>query len=125
MFEDRLKGIENGQILRAKGILNIEGKQIHFDYTPFVYEVREVDIKKNQKTKVAIIGCDLNDEEIKALFFKKNAKGRRDSAVGEIKDFNCTYDNSVGINGKVTEGLDLSFPDAYLHWDSMASFLKR
>ena len=46
MFEDRLKGIENGQILRAKGILNIEGKRIHFDYTPFVYEVREVDIKK-------------------------------------------------------------------------------
>lgn len=71
LFEDRLKGIENGQILRAKGILNIEGKQIHFDYTPFVYEVREVDIKKNQKTKVAIIGCDLNDEEIKALFFKE------------------------------------------------------
>ena len=44
--------------------------------------------------------------------------------MGEIKDFNCTYDNSVGINGKVTEGLVLSFPDAYLHWDSMAKLSK-
>ena len=24
--------------------------------------------------------------------------------MGEIKDFNCTYDNSAGISGAVTEG---------------------
>ena len=40
--------------------------------------------------------------------------------MGEIKDFNCTYDNSAGINGEVTEGLGLTFPDAYLHADTMA-----
>ena len=33
--------------------------------------------------------------------------------MGEIKDFNCTYDNSAGISGEVTEGLGLTLPDAY------------
>lgn len=41
--------------------------------------------------------------------------------MGNIVDFNCTYVNSVGINKEVTEKLDLEFPDAYKHWDSMAS----
>lgn len=40
--------------------------------------------------------------------------------MAEIKDFNCTYDNSAGINEKVTKDLDLTFPDAYLHADTMA-----
>lgn len=40
--------------------------------------------------------------------------------MGEIKDFQCTYDNSAGISGQVTEGLGLTFPDAYLHADTMA-----
>ena len=44
--------------------------------------------------------------------------------MGEIKDFNCTYDNSAGINGEVTEGLGLCFPDAYLHSDTMAKLSK-
>ncbi len=44
--------------------------------------------------------------------------------MGEIKDFNCTYDNSVGISGEVTEGLGLTFPDAYLHADTMAKLSK-
>ena len=40
--------------------------------------------------------------------------------MADIKDFKCTYDNSVGISGEVTAKLDLTFPDAYLHWDTMA-----
>ena len=44
--------------------------------------------------------------------------------MAEIKDFNCTYDNSVGVSADVTEGLSLTFPDAYLHWDTMAKLSK-
>lgn len=44
--------------------------------------------------------------------------------MGEIKDFNCTYDNSAGISGEVTEGMGLTFPDAYLHADTMAKLSK-
>lgn len=35
-------------------------------------------------------------------------------------DFKCTYANSVGISEEVTAKLNLTFPDAYLHWDTMA-----
>ncbi len=44
--------------------------------------------------------------------------------MAEIKDFQCTYDNSAGISGEVTEGLGLTFPDAYLHGDTMAALSK-
>lgn len=44
--------------------------------------------------------------------------------MADIKDFQCTYDNSAGINGEVTKGLNLEFPDAYMHWDTMASLSK-
>lgn len=44
--------------------------------------------------------------------------------MAKIKDFQCTYDNSAGISGEVTEGLDFTFPDAYLHWDTMAALSK-
>lgn len=44
--------------------------------------------------------------------------------MAEIKDFNCTYDNSAGINGEVTAGLALTFPDAYMHADTMAALAK-
>lgn len=44
--------------------------------------------------------------------------------MGEMKDFQCTYENSAGISGEVTEGLNLTFPDAYLHWDTMAALSK-
>lgn len=40
--------------------------------------------------------------------------------MAEMKDFQCTYDNSAGISSEVTEGLNLTFPDAYLHRDTMA-----
>lgn len=38
----------------------------------------------------------------------------------DIKDFLCTYHNSAGISSQVTQGLNLEFPDAYMHWDTMA-----
>lgn len=44
--------------------------------------------------------------------------------MAEIKDFQCTYDNSAGISSDVTNGLGLTFPDAYLHWDTMAALSK-
>ncbi len=44
--------------------------------------------------------------------------------MGEIKDFQCTYDNSAGISGEVTRGLGLTFPDAYLHHETMARLSK-
>ncbi|SNS94046.1 Uroporphyrinogen decarboxylase (URO-D) [Anaerovirgula multivorans] len=40
--------------------------------------------------------------------------------MSKIIDFQCTYDNSVGINKEVTQNLDLEFPQAYKNWDSMA-----
>ncbi len=44
--------------------------------------------------------------------------------MAEIKDFQCTYDNSAGISGEVTKGLGLTFPDAYLHHETMAALSK-
>ena len=37
-----------------------------------------------------------------------------------IRDFRCSYANSVGVSAEVTEPLGLSFPDAYLHRETMA-----
>ena len=41
--------------------------------------------------------------------------------MADIKDFRCTYANSAGINEEVTRKLNLTFPEAYLHWDTMAA----
>ncbi|MDO5410889.1 MAG: uroporphyrinogen decarboxylase family protein [Lachnospiraceae bacterium] len=45
--------------------------------------------------------------------------------MGNIKDFKCTYDHSAGISPEITEGLSLTFPDAYQHADTMAVLSKR
>lgn len=37
----------------------------------------------------------------------------------KINDFKCTYVNSVGISNKITEKLNLTFPEAYLNYESM------
>lgn len=39
--------------------------------------------------------------------------------MNSIVDFNCTYDNSVGIHESITEKMNLKFPEAYLECDSM------
>ena len=44
--------------------------------------------------------------------------------MSDIKDFKCTYDNSVGINEEVTSKLNLEFPDAYMHSDTMVILAK-
>lgn len=68
LLEQQLEDIEHGKILRAKGILEVEGKKIQFNYTPFGYEAREIDSEKEQTTNAAIIGCDLKEAEIRDLF---------------------------------------------------------
>ena len=37
-----------------------------------------------------------------------------------ISDFRCTFDNAIGISPELTKDLKLSFPDAYMHADTMA-----
>ena len=44
--------------------------------------------------------------------------------MSKIVDFKCTYDNSVGINEEVTKKLQLSFPDAYKHHNTMVLIAK-
>lgn len=44
--------------------------------------------------------------------------------MADIKDFKCTYDNSAGITGEVTEGLDLKFPDVHFQSDMMVTLSK-
>lgn len=44
--------------------------------------------------------------------------------MGAILDFKCTYDNAAGIRKEITAGLDIAFPDAYLHADTMAVLAK-
>lgn len=44
--------------------------------------------------------------------------------MGEIKDFKCTYDNASENSPEVARTLDLAFPDAYLHADTMALLSK-
>lgn len=44
--------------------------------------------------------------------------------IPNIRDFKCTYSNSVGISSDVTEGLGLEFPDAYRHSGTMQVLAK-
>lgn len=44
--------------------------------------------------------------------------------MSKIVDFNCTYDNSAGINDEVTKSLQLNFPDAYKYHDTMVLISK-
>ena len=40
--------------------------------------------------------------------------------MANIADFHCTFDNAAGIGAELAKDLDLSFPDAYCHWETMA-----
>lgn len=44
--------------------------------------------------------------------------------MAEIREFKCTYSNSVGISAETTAGLGLSFPDAYMHSETMQTLAK-
>ena len=54
-----------GFILRAKGIVNGGGEWIHFDYTPGESEIRSG--SADYTGRLCVIGCDLKEDEIKAL----------------------------------------------------------
>ena len=55
-----------GVILRAKGIVAGEGVWIHFDYVPEEPDVREG--SAGVTGRLCVIGCNLNEEALKALF---------------------------------------------------------
>ena len=44
--------------------------------------------------------------------------------MADIREYKCTYSNSVGISAEVTEGLGLEFPDAYMHSGTMQTLAK-
>lgn len=44
--------------------------------------------------------------------------------MGAIREFKCTYSNSVGISAETTAGLGLEFPDAYMHSETMQVLAK-
>lgn len=44
--------------------------------------------------------------------------------MGKLVDFDCAYEDTVGVSSNVTERLDLTYPDAYLHWDTMAEIAR-
>ena len=55
-----------GQVLRAKGIVPGEGEWLHFDYVP-----GEPDVRRGSAAvtgRLCVIGCNLNEELLKALF---------------------------------------------------------
>ncbi len=69
-IERALKELVNeekyGVVLRAKGIVAGEEKFIHFDYVPDEPDVREGSAAVTGR--LCVIGCNLNEENLKALF---------------------------------------------------------
>ena len=56
-----------GTVLRAKGIVPCEnGKWLHFDYIPGEVNVREGSAAYTGR--LCVIGCKLDEEELKELF---------------------------------------------------------
>ena len=55
-----------GVILRAKGIVAGEGAWIHFDYVPEEPDIREGGA--GVTGRLCVIGCNLNEDALKALF---------------------------------------------------------
>lgn len=68
---EEIKCQKLGQVLRAKGILNLEGQRIHFEYTPFSYAECPADERKHLSEKAVVIGCNLDEEKIRHLFLMK------------------------------------------------------
>ena len=58
----------------------------------------------------------------KVLFGKKLKRG--EDTLGEIKDFNCTYDNSAGINWRSDGEAESDLSGRYLHHETMAELSK-
>lgn len=63
---DALDSGEYGQVLRAKGIVDGGDRWLYFDYVP-----GEADVRTGAPIvtgRLCVIGCDLNEEKLKALF---------------------------------------------------------
>lgn len=62
----QLESGEYGQVLRAKGFVDGEGKWLYFDYVP-----EEVDVRTGEPAvtgRLCVIGCKLDEEKLKKLF---------------------------------------------------------
>ncbi len=58
---------EYGTVLRAKGIIpTVDGKWIHFDYTPGEQDIRYG--SADYTGRLCVIGCKLKKKAIKELF---------------------------------------------------------
>mgnify|MGYP001851204714 FL=1 len=68
MLEAFSDGEKYGTILRAKGIVDggADGKWLHFDYVPGEPDVREGSAAVTGR--LCVIGCDLKEDALKALF---------------------------------------------------------
>lgn len=68
-----LKDKKYGVILRAKGILQLDTKQlVHFDFTPHHYNWEY--IEEYKEAKIAVIGSQLKKQKISQCFTKQAAK---------------------------------------------------
>lgn len=70
-IEENLRKIEEGNtyglVLRAKGILPVDGQQwIQFDYVPGEIELKKID--PDYTGRVCVIGRELNQKAIETLF---------------------------------------------------------
>lgn len=65
----KLSGDEDVKILRSKGMIKASDADTwyYFDMVPGEYEIR--DGEPDYTGKVCVIGSELNEDELKALFF--------------------------------------------------------
>lgn len=59
---------EYGQVLRAKGIVAGDGNWLYFDYVPGEPDIREG--TPGVTGRLCVIGCQLNEDKLKALFLE-------------------------------------------------------
>ncbi len=66
-IDEFLKNTKLGNIIRAKGILNIDSNDyIYFDYTPYHYKTEY--LKGERSPKVVIVGNDLDEDKLNTYF---------------------------------------------------------
>ncbi len=68
-LEEKLEALasgEYGQVLRAKGIVEGDGKWLYFDYVPGEPDIR--DGAAGVTGRLCVIGCKLDEDKLKALF---------------------------------------------------------
>ncbi|MGC4020317.1 MAG: GTP-binding protein [Muricomes sp.] len=77
---DMLKDKEYGQVLRVKGILQADtGEVIQVDATPYYsrYQSIETSNENERENKLVLIGCNLEQEKIRKLFYPRMEGERR------------------------------------------------